>query len=312
MSSLLLLGASGQCGGKCSFVSSTYLIFADSNEGPFLTLFRQKYPEIPVTAFLRSTAYDPALRALGVVIVHGTYADTTEIEQLVSKHTIVINAGSSQNPPLTEAILRGAQVESAEGKKILIHLSGAGNFVDGGKSGKYIPQAHPFNDASPDDVRNINSSMLNGACDELILKAASAGIINAFIVCPGGIYGLGSQNAVIDGTTAPSLGVWATWMVQNVTNLGFSPYIGEGTAVFPTIHVDDVIQLMFLVFERALNTWDTYKAEDAYKNFYLCVDERWEAKTLATAFAEFGYETGILDSAKTKEVRYEEAGNVAR
>jgi nucleoside-diphosphate-sugar epimerase len=286
--------------------------FADDSTGPFLTLFRQKYPEIPVTVFLRSTAYDEALRALDVAIVHGTYADTTEVQQLVSKHSIVVNVGSSWDTALTGAILRGAQVEAGEKKKILIHMSGAGNFVDGGKSGNYVPQEHPFNDANPDDVRKIGPAKLNGAVDELVFKAASAGIINGFVVCPGGIYGLGSENAVTNGTTAPSLGVWASWMVENIINLGFSPYIGEGTAVFPTVHVDDVVQLMFLVFEKALNTWDTYKPEDAYNNFYLGVDERFGAKTHATAFAEYVSETGKLDSVKIKQVTFEESGSVAR
>jgi nucleoside-diphosphate-sugar epimerase len=287
-------------------------ILANGHAGPFLTLFRRKYPEIPVTVFLRSTAYDSALHALGVAIVHGTYADTAEVQQLVTKHSIIVNVGSSWDTNLTEAILRGTSVKSGERKKILIHMSGAGNFVDYGKSGNFVPQARPFNDANPDDVRKINPTMLNGACDELVLKAASAGIVNGFIICPGGIYGLGAKNAVTDGTTAPSLGIWATWMVQNINSLGFSPYIGEGTAVFRTIHVDDVVQLLFLIFEKALNTWDTYKPEEAYKNFYLGVDERHEGRTLATAFAEFVSATGKLGPVQINQVTFEDAGTVAR
>ena len=293
MTSLLLLGVSGQVG------------------GPFLTSFLQQYPEIAVTVFLRSTAYDEVLRGLNVAAAHGTYDDTNEVQQLVSRHNIIINVGSSWNTALTEAILRGAHVNSGEKKKILIHMSGAGNFTDYGKSGNIVSQAKPWNDANPEDVRKVNPTMLNGACDELVLKAASAGVVNGFIICPGGIYGLGSKNDVTDGTSPPSLGVWATWMVQNVTNLGFSPYVGEGTAVFPTIHVDDVVQLMFLIFEKALNTWDSYKPEDAYKNFYLGIDERYGGRTLATAFADFVSKTRKLDI-KTKQVNFEEAGTVAR
>ena len=221
-----------------------------------------------------------------------------------SKHSIVANVGSSWDTALTEAILQGIQVTPGEKKKILIHMSGAGNFVDYGKSGNFVPQANSFNDGNPDDVRKINPTMLNGACDELELKAASAGIANNFIICPGGIYGLGTENAVIDGTTAPSIGIWATWMIQNVNNLGFSPYIGESTAIFLTIHVDDVIQLLFLIFEKALNTWDTYKLGDAYNNFYLGVDERCEGRTLATVFAEFVSATGKLGSVKTRQVAF--------
>lgn len=265
-----------------------------------------------MTVFLRSAAYDPALQALGVTIIHGTYADYADVERLASQHSIIINVGSSQDPALTKAILQGARLAPTEKKKILIHMSGAGNFVDGGKSGNYVPQEHPFNDGNEDDVRKIGLENLNGACDELVLKAAFSGAVNGFIVCPGGIYGVGTQNAVTRGTAQRSLGVWATWMVDNIARLGFSPYIGEGTAVFPTIHVDDVVELMFFVFEKALNTWDTYKPEHAYKQFYVGVDERLAAKTIATGFAEYMSETGNLGLVKTKEVPFKEAGSVAR
>lgn len=101
-------------------------------------------------------------------------------------------------------------------------------------------------------------------------------------------------------------------MVQNINSLGFSPCIGEGTAIFRTIHIDDVVQLLFLIFEKALNTWDTYKPEEAYKNFYLGVDERHGGKTLATAFVEFVSATGKLDPVQAKQVTFEDAGTVAR
>jgi hypothetical protein len=69
---------------------------------------------------------------------------------------------------------------------------------------------------------------------------------------------------------------------------------------------------MFLVFEKALNTWDTYKPEDAYKQFYLGVGERLGGKTLATGFAAYVSETGKTGVVETKQVKFEEAGSVAR
>lgn len=56
--SMLFLGASGQTG------------------GPFLTVFRKRYPEIPITVYLRSTALDAAIQALGgTTIAHGDFSD---------------------------------------------------------------------------------------------------------------------------------------------------------------------------------------------------------------------------------------------
>lgn len=194
---------------------------------------------------MRSTALDAAIEALGgVTIAHGDFSDLEAIEKLSSNHNIVLNCATSTNAPVTAAILRGIRNTKTPKKPILHHLSGAGNFVDGSTSGTYVPQPRPWNDGNPDDVRNITAALTpNGACDELILKAAAAeGYVDAFFVCPGGIYGASANHIGVAAGAAAALapGVWVGWMMDSIATLGFSPYVGDGTAVFRTVHVDDV------------------------------------------------------------------------
>ena len=300
MASILFLGASGQVGGA------------------FLSVFRRAHPNNPITAYLRSTALDEALKALGnVTIIHGTFEEYDRIEQLAASHEIIINCAASFNPPLTSVILKGIQntkAVRAPKKPILLHLSGTGNFVDHSKTGEYVPKGQKFNDSNPDDVRKIDASYPpNGATDELILAAAAKGEVNALFVCPGGIYGQSADHigASIGAAAAKAAGVWVLWTLKNVTELGFSPYVGPGTSIIRLVHVDDVVSLMMLVYQKALDTWDTYKPEDVYTHFYVCVDEAPESKKVAQAFGEMLYRDGKIASPAPRQVPYEEAGTTA-
>ena len=300
MASILFLGASGQVGGA------------------FLSVFRKAHPENPITAYLRSTALDQTLNALGnVTIIHGTFEEYDRIEKLAASHEIIINCAASFNPPLTSVILRGiqkTQAVKAPKKPILLHLSGTGNFVDHSTTGEYLPRDHVFNDGKPDDVRKIDASYPpNGATDELILAAAAQGEVNALILCPGGIYGQSANHIglSIGAAAAKAAGVWVLWNLKNVETLGFSPYIGPGTSIIRLIHVDDVVSLMMLVYQKALDSWDTYKPEDVYSHFYLCVDETLENKKVAEAYGDFLYREGKIASPTPKQVSYDDAGTTA-
>ncbi|MCJ1278759.1 hypothetical protein MMC21_006577 [Puttea exsequens] len=300
MASILFLGASGQVGGA------------------FLSVFRTVHPQTPITAYLRSTILDEALTALGnVTIIHGTFEEYDRIKQLAATHDIIINCAASFNPPLTTVILEGiknTKATTAPKKPILLHLSGAGNFVDHSKTGEYVPKEHQFNDSNPDDVRKIDASYPpNGATDGLIFAAAAEGKVNALFVCPGGIYGQSTDHigVSIGAAAAKAAGVWVLWSLNNVKTLGFSPYVGPGTSIFRLVHVDDVVSLMMLVYQRALDTWDAYKPEDVYSHFYLCVDEAPESKKVAEAFGELLYREGKIASPVPKQVPYGEAGITA-
>ena len=301
MPSILFLGASGQVGGA------------------FLTVFRRTYPHDPLTLYLRSTTLDEALRGLGnVTVEHGTFEEFDRVEELASKHEIIINCAASFNPPLSAAILKGIErndvVKAPHKRPILLHLSGTGNFVDHSQTGEYLPEGKKFNDGNPEHVRKIDANHPpNGATDELILSAASKGVANAFFVCPGGIYGQSADHvgSSIGDPSAKAAGVWVKWTLDNVTKLGFSPYIGPGTSIIRLIHVDDVVSLMMLVYRKAVETWDTYRPEDVFSHFYVCVDDVVESKMVAEAFGDLLHRQGKISSPTPKQVSYDEAGTTA-
>lgn len=240
-----------------------------------------------------------------------------KVEELAAAHPIILNCASSQYQPLTEAILRGTRTRKAKTgrESVLYHLSGAGNFVDNSRTGSYVATEHRFNDASPDDVRTITAANEpNGACDELIIQAVTAGELKAYFVCPAGVYGHSADHIgrTVGLASAYAPGVWVDYMLRNVEQLGFGAYVGEGTSVFGTIHVDDVVSLMLLVFQKVLDTADAYEPEDVYHNWYIGVDKEEPSKKIATAFAHVQARRGKISLPVTKSVPYEQAGFVAR
>ena len=99
--------------------------------------------------------------------------------------------------------------------------------------------------------------------------------------------------------------------MENIEAAGFSPYVGPGTSVFRFVHVDDVVDLMILVFRKALETWDSYVPEDVYRHFYLAVDEELPSKPVAMGLADLVYRRGGIAEPVVRSVSFEEAGKVA-
>ena len=117
-------------------------------------------------------------------IVHGDFSEAEKISALAREHDVVINIGSSWFVPLSEAIIAGLSQKPAGTKPILIHISGAGNFIDHWTTGEANPNAKvwtvsatPFKTIRPstkcikdDDegtMKGLNPKMLNGGPDEV-------------------------------------------------------------------------------------------------------------------------------------------------
>jgi hypothetical protein len=108
---------------------------------------KKTHPELPLTVYLRNKEVDEYMAStVGVDrIVHGDFYESAKISAVAREHDIVINIGSSWQVPLSEAIVAGLNQRPAEPKPILIHISGAGNFIDHWTSGEANPHAKVWN-----------------------------------------------------------------------------------------------------------------------------------------------------------------------
>jgi hypothetical protein len=257
---------------------------------------------------------DGVLRGLGnTTIVHGTFDQLDKIERLASSHPFVFNFAASMNVPVTEAIIRGARTRKVQtgATSVVYHLSGAGNFVDNSKSGDYIHTDHRFDDANPDDVRTVSAANLpNGPCDELLFVAATKGEAKVYFVCPGGTYGHSHRHIgrSVGSASAFAPGRWVNYMTQNTEALGFGAYVGSGTSVFGVVHVDDIVSLTMLVYQKILDTVDSYRPGDVYHYWYNGIYSEEPSKKIAAAFAKLQARRGKITSPEIRSVTYEDAG----
>ncbi|KIW24385.1 uncharacterized protein PV07_10103 [Cladophialophora immunda] len=284
MSSILLFGVTGLVG--------SHLVLALKNE----------YPNIPVTVFLRNNSLDTYLYETAGVkrIVHGTFDEKDKIAALAKEHDIVINVGSSWDVPLSEAIVEGLNRQPEEKKKTLIHMSGAGNFVDKRwTDGAFHEQAKIWNDKNPEDMKLINPSMLNGGPDTVVLNAGKRGNIGTYIVFPSGIYGEAAG-------PIPALGVVQLIYREKARELGFVPYVGEGSAIFNCLHVNAIAPFMLKVLDLALHE-DTPQGS-VYERCFLIGGPEIAWKEASEAFSKALHAEGIVPSSQARSVTLEEAG----
>lgn len=108
----------------------------------------------------------------------------------------------------------------------MIHISGAGNFIDFGTSGNFNPESKVWNDANEDDIKAVHKDMFNGQSDTLVLEAEG---IDTWIVCPSVVYGGAS-------TGSKTMGIGYSLLTGNAKPLGYVPYVGDGTAILSTVN----------------------------------------------------------------------------
>ena len=113
-----------------------------------LVALLKAYPDIKVTALVRNPTHVEAVQRLGVEVVQGSFSDIDLITKHARAADITVNTGSSDDVPLTNAILAGHKARVEEDKEapaILLHTSGVAVFMDDGKEGKHDPGSKVWN-----------------------------------------------------------------------------------------------------------------------------------------------------------------------
>lgn len=183
-----------------------------------------------MTAYVRSTKPENELRTnlKADRIIVGDFNDFDKVRRASKEHDIAVNAGNSFTADPVAAIIAGQKDKKGASKGIVIHISGAGNFIDFGTSGNFNPDSKVWNDANEEDIKAVHKDMFNGQSDTLLLEAGASNAVDTYIVCPSVVYG-GSS------VSSSSMGVGYSLITGNAKPLGYVPYVGDGTAVVSTV-----------------------------------------------------------------------------
>jgi hypothetical protein len=159
-------------------------------------------------------------------IVVGDFSDSEKIKNISKEHDIIVNAGNSFTKDPVTSIIAGLKEKDGATKGKLIHISGAGNFIDFGTSGNFNPESKVWNDANEEDIKAIHKDMFNGQSDIPVLEAGNT--VDTYIVCPSVVYGGAS-------ISSPTMGVGYALLTGNAKPLGYVPYVGNGTAILSVV-----------------------------------------------------------------------------
>ncbi|KAI0249453.1 hypothetical protein BJV78DRAFT_1227496 [Lactifluus subvellereus] len=264
--------------------------------GAVLVDLLKSYPDLEVTALVRNPTHAETVRALGVNVVQGSFSDT----DLITSHTrtadITINTGDSDDVALNAAILAGQKarvVEDGMSPAVLLHTSGVAVFADGTTEGKHDSNGKVWNDGNEADIRAITPQMLHGQVDVPVMQASEAGYTESYIICPAAIVGPPTG-------PVPAGSVFFKFMTQLALAFKKAIYIGEGSNVFYTLRLDDLVDLYRRVFARILSRADA-KASP-YSRYYIAVSTPHPWKHIMTVFGGVLARLGRLEDGTPQSV----------
>ena len=131
------------------------------------------------------------------------------------------------------------------------------------------------------------------------MDAGKAGEIGTYIVFPSGLYGEGV------GPTNP-LRVIQLIFREKAKELGFVPYVGDGSSTFNSLHVKAVTPFMMLVLDLALR--EEIPQESVYERCFLIGRKELLWKVASNAFARALHAEGLASSPEAQSVTQEGAG----
>ncbi|KZV99287.1 NAD(P)-binding protein [Exidia glandulosa HHB12029] len=277
--SILVIGASGYLGGT------------------ILVELRKKYPGNIITALVRSSANDDAIRAAGVNdIVHADLKDHAAVKDAAKGADVVFNAADADNLELAKAVVDGLSERTrATGRRAtLIHTSGTSELWDDAE-GYADPNGR---DAVEDDIASVAPTALHRNVDDLIFEADRAGHLLGYIVAPSGIWGPGSgpvkRTSIISG---------AYFGLAQAFKRGI--VIGDGSNNMPTVHINDAVSLYLLLLERGLAGKDL--TASPFAKFYIASTYEQQSKDVLQAIANFFHKKGLYQSTQLESLSVAEA-----
>jgi nucleoside-diphosphate-sugar epimerase len=124
--------------------------------------------------------------------------------------------------------------------------------------------------------------------------------VNTYIIFPSGVYGRSAG-------PKKALGVIQLLYKLQAEEIGFVPYIGEGSSLFQSLHAEDFPPFMLKVVDEALKNPEP--TGSVYSRFYIITSQELTWKETSTAFAKLFHAQGIVSSPEAKSVPLAEAGS---
>ncbi|KAH7099275.1 NAD(P)-binding protein [Auriculariales sp. MPI-PUGE-AT-0066] len=273
--------------------------------GAVLVNLKQLFPEWTFAALVRSEKNDAAVKAAGVSeIIRGDHSAHDIIRSESAKADVVLHCADADDLPLAQAVLDGLseRIKQENQLGILIHTSGTG-VVSDSSEGAWTPYADKiWNDATEDDIKSIPASQPHRNVDNLIFDYDSKKLVNAYIIAPSTIYGLGDGPVNRISQQIPTI-------VRSSLQLKKAIIVGEGTNVWNNVHIADLVVLYGIVLKRALA--DVDKKASPYEKFYFGSVKKHVFGEVQREVGKLLYSHGLVPNAEAERVEFKDIAKSA-
>ncbi|KAJ3338109.1 hypothetical protein HDU93_009980 [Gonapodya sp. JEL0774] len=196
-----------------------------------------------ISTLVRGEERSTKLKELGTRPVIGSLDDIEILKREAEDSDVVIHTAHADHLVAAKAIIEGlVERKKKTGRNgILIHTSGTGVLADSAIGDFESPTVY-----SDLDIRLIDSladSQPHRDVDLIIREAGASGNVDAYIVLPPTIYGIGPFNTI--SIQIPTL-------IRAALRLGRVHYVGKGLARWSNVHITDLATLYILIFQHAL------------------------------------------------------------
>ncbi|KAF8609019.1 NAD(P)-binding protein [Ceratobasidium sp. AG-I] len=228
--------------------------------GAILTELLRTAAAFTITALVRKDQDIETLEALGVKTIKGTFTDLDKIEKASHDADVVYNAADADDMKLTQAVLKG--LKSKKNRGVLIQTSGTGLLSDN-YNGELTPEGSKiWNDNDINDIKSIAPTQPHRDVDLEIFGAHERKEIDAYIVAPSCIYGIGDGPVNKISQQVPR-------MIRAAVEFKQPVYVGKGTNLWNNVHITDLVMLYTLVLNLALSVRGGQETRpEAFANFY--------------------------------------------
>ncbi|CAE6438851.1 unnamed protein product [Rhizoctonia solani] len=269
--------------------------------GAILTELLRTSASFTITALVRKDSDINILEKLGVKTIKGSFSDLDKIEQASREANIVYNAADADDLGLTRAVIRG--LKSQEERGILIQTSGTGLLSDN-YNGELTPEGSKiWNDNDINDIKSIPPTQPHRNVDLEIFEAHEREEIDAYIIAPSCIYGVGDGPVNKISQQVPRLIRAAIEFKQPV-------YVGKGTNLWNNVHITDLVQLYTLVLNLALSVRiGEAPRPEAFANFYFGSVGEHAWGDVAKKLGPILLKKGKVEKAEARSIKADEVQN---
>ncbi|CAE6438857.1 unnamed protein product [Rhizoctonia solani] len=266
--------------------------------GAVLSEIKRNHPEWKFTALARKDEDIQTLEKIGVKGIKGTFLDTDKIEHESREADVVINAADADDMGLVKAIIKGLKSNKVRG--IFIQTSGTG-LLNNNYNGELRPEdSKIWNDNDINDIANIPPEAHHRDVDLEIFGAHERGDVDAYIIAPSCIYGVGDGPVKRTSQQIPV-------MISTSIKQKQAVYVGKGTNAWGNVHIEDLVKLYELVLQQALSVREGKTPRPPkFANFYFGTSGEHTWGSIAEQLGPLLHKRGKVDTPEARSITADE------